>query len=308
MAYAGLVPDEISDHVPRGVALAWGIAEAPQRGPKREMSIERIVEAAVEIADAEGLTAVSMSSVAARLGFTTMSLYRYVTAKDDLLVLMNEEGVGLPPDHQVPGEDWSSGLRRWLDSLKRAYEDHPWLLDIALTGIPMTPNNLAWLDWGLRILRPTSLSPSEAVGTVLMLSGMARWEGMISRASSASEQRGEGVVLRELVTADRYPDLFAAAATGVFDPSDRFDPYAFSIARVLDGLTAYVQSRPATPPTPPEPIPPYARDAKIKEATQQRRDAESRLRDTRKREAELIQAAVAKAAREAARARDGMVN
>ena len=54
--------------LPRGVALAWGVAAHPQRGPKRELSIERIVEAAIEIADAEGLGAVSMSRVAARSG------------------------------------------------------------------------------------------------------------------------------------------------------------------------------------------------------------------------------------------------
>ena len=58
--------DERVDHeLPRGVALAWGVATNPQRGPKRELSIERIVEAAIEIADAEGLGAVSMSRVAA---------------------------------------------------------------------------------------------------------------------------------------------------------------------------------------------------------------------------------------------------
>ena len=86
--------DAVELDLPRGVALAWGIAADPQRGPKREMSVERIVEAAVEIADAEGLGAVSMAAVAARLGYTPMSLYRYVTAKDDLILLMQEEATG----------------------------------------------------------------------------------------------------------------------------------------------------------------------------------------------------------------------
>src|SRR6187401_87608 len=93
--------------LPRGVALAWGVAANPQRGPKRELSIERIVDAAVEIADAEGLGAVSMSRVAASLGFTTMSLYRYVTSKDDLILLM-QEGAVLPP---VPDESIERGWR-----------------------------------------------------------------------------------------------------------------------------------------------------------------------------------------------------
>ncbi len=63
MAYAMTTMNGVDEDIPpisRGIALAWGIAEAPQRGPKREMSIERIVEAAMEIADADGITAVSM--------------------------------------------------------------------------------------------------------------------------------------------------------------------------------------------------------------------------------------------------------
>ena len=96
--------------LPRGIALAWGVAANPQRGPKREMSVERIVDAAVEIADAEGLGAVSMAAVAAKLGFTPMSLYRYVTAKDDLILLMQEEATGLPSDEVLAGGDWRERL------------------------------------------------------------------------------------------------------------------------------------------------------------------------------------------------------
>ena len=74
--------------LPRAVALAWGVAANPQRGPKRELSIERIVDAAVELADAGGLAAVSMSAIAGEFGVTSMALYRYVSAKDDLVMLM----------------------------------------------------------------------------------------------------------------------------------------------------------------------------------------------------------------------------
>src|SRR6188472_3481725 len=102
--------DDAEIELPRGVALAWGIAASPQRGPKREMSVERIVEAAVEIADAEGLGAVSMAAVAAQLGYTPMSLYRYVTAKDDLILLMQESATGLPPASVREIEGWRERL------------------------------------------------------------------------------------------------------------------------------------------------------------------------------------------------------
>ena len=89
---------ESSPELPRAVALAWGVAANPQRGPKREMSVERIVDAAVELADAGGLGAVSMAAVASALGFTPMSLYRYVTAKDDLCCSCRSAGIGVPPE------------------------------------------------------------------------------------------------------------------------------------------------------------------------------------------------------------------
>src|SRR4030095_11990422 len=111
--------------LPRGVALAWGIAAHPQRGPKRELSIERIVEAAVEIADAEGLGAVSMRRVAASLGFTTMSLYRYVTSKDDLILLMQESGSVVPVPDETLERTWRDGVTAWVLATRAAHPEHP---------------------------------------------------------------------------------------------------------------------------------------------------------------------------------------
>ena len=103
--------DDAELELPRGVALAWGVAADPQRGPKREMSVEKIVDAAVEIADAEGLGAVSMAAVAAKLGYTPMSLYRYVSAKDDLVMLMQESATGVPPHTLREATGWRDRLR-----------------------------------------------------------------------------------------------------------------------------------------------------------------------------------------------------
>src|SRR3954451_12130711 len=119
--------------LPRGVALAWGIAASPQRGPKREMSVERIVEAAVEIADAEGLGAVSMAAVAARLGYTPMSLYRYVTAKDDLILLMQETATGLPPAAVRNIEGWRPRLAAIFQAMLEVYLRHSWMIDVPIT-------------------------------------------------------------------------------------------------------------------------------------------------------------------------------
>jgi len=289
--------------LPRATALAWGLAEQPLRGPKREMSIERIVEAAVELADADGIGAVSMSSVAARLGYTTMSLYRYVSAKDDLLVLMTEEGIGLPPDHDPVDEDWRRGLQHWADALSAAYLRHPWLLDIPIDGVPLRPRDLAWLDWGLRILAPTLLTRDEGVSAVLMLSGLTRWHAGLIRVLTQSDRPADydEQVLRQLVDPDNLPEVYAAVAEGVFGPDgEDTDPFAFALARALDGFELFMErisgegrSAPR-PPAEPAEIPDdqdYPRDAELKRTTRDRRDAERKLRELRRRETELIRRA-----------------
>ena len=76
--------------LPPSLELLWGRREVGRRGPKPGLNVDAIVAAAVDIANAEGLAAVSMARVAKAVGFTTMSLYRYVTNKDELLQLMKE--------------------------------------------------------------------------------------------------------------------------------------------------------------------------------------------------------------------------
>jgi len=309
--------------LPRGIALAWGIAADPQRGPKRELSIERIVEAAIEIADSDGLGAVSMSSVATRLGYTTMSLYRYVSAKDDLIVLMNDEGLGEPPDHAPIDDDWRAGMRRWAGAVNAAYARHPWLLDIPIDGVPVMPNNLAWLDWGLRILAPARMAATDAVSAVLMISGLTRWQATIARSVAGGElAAAEQFVFTELVSPERYPALAVALAEGGLSDEEVDDPFTFALERALDGLERAVGSAvgsvAGTPvadadagagagadsDTAPLPIDDVEvpRDARLKEATRARREAEAkvreaegkvreaagRLRDARRKEADLI--------------------
>src|SRR5690349_16952061 len=179
-------PDE--PELPRGIALAWGVAANPQRGPKREMSVERIVEAAVEIADADGLAAVSMAAVAARLGYTPMSLYRYVSAKDDLVLLMQEEATGLPSDDSASAGGWREQLTAIYREQVQAYVRHPWVLEVPIQGVPSTPNSAAWMDAGLRALEHTPLSHDDRLAVLLLVTGASRWTGIVL-ASYARMQR-----------------------------------------------------------------------------------------------------------------------
>ncbi len=289
--------------LPRGIALAWGVAADPQRGPKREMSVERIVEAAVEIADADGLGAVSMAAVAARLGYTPMSLYRYVSAKDDLVLLMQEEATGLP-SAQLEDGDW----RGWLEALYREqvqrYLQHPWVLDVPISGSPATPNSAAWMDAGLRALADTPLTYEERLAVMLLVTGAARWAGIVL-AGYARVERDEGLagldiarredaLYRLLITADAYPELRTAIEAGVF--LDESDPFAFGLARSLDGVAAYLAAAAAGQHDAPRPWAglddgDIADDKRVREARKRVRDAERALREAHRHERQAVREA-----------------
>jgi len=290
--------------LPRGIALAWGVAASPQRGPKREMSVERIVETAIEIADAEGLGAVSMSAVAARLGFTTMSLYRYVTAKDDLVLLMQEEATGAPSDAMRTAGGWREQLEALYAEQLQQYLRHPWVLDIPISGIPATPNSAAWMDAGLAALAETPLSHSERLAVLLLVTGTAHWAGTVM-AGYARTQRERGVdeaaisrtedaLFRTLITADAYPHLRAAIEEGAL--LDESDPFAFALARGLDGVAAYIAGIEQGRRDEPRPWAlagdaDVADDKRVREAQKAVRAAEKALRDARARERQAVREA-----------------
>ncbi len=295
--------------LPRAVALAWGVSAHPQRGPKRELSIERIVDAAVEIADEQGLAGVSMSSVAASLGFTPMSLYRYVTAKGDLVALMQEQGIGLPPEDLRDADGWRAGLMRWAAAQQAVQRRHPWLLDIPILGTPTTPNNLSWLDAGLEIMRELPLDYHEKVAITLAVMAHNRFRGIVERGyqqgaaeagASIDDFEHSGVaILDALVTADEFPDVRAALDAGVF--TGHTDPFSWGLDRLLDGVDGYLQLDPGSraPVAGEHPVDPRLLDDKhVKAAAKERREAEKLLRDARKREREAIRHAAERGGRQ----------
>ncbi|HEY4225506.1 MAG TPA: TetR/AcrR family transcriptional regulator C-terminal domain-containing protein [Pseudolysinimonas sp.] len=294
-----MADDSTETELPRAVALAWGVAANPQRGPKREMSIERIVEVAMQLADAGGLAAVSMAAVAAELGFTPMSLYRYVSAKDDLVLLMQEGGIGVPPESVVESEGWRAGLRAWAQEQLAAYLDHPWLLDIPITSLPITPNNLAWFDAALQVLAPSGLSADEQTSVVLAVEAQARWEGTVRRgyADAAADAPGarDAALLAALVTPEQFPAVASILRAGGLGADRGDDPFVFGLERVLDGVERYLAGRsPAAPPAPTTGEQEAKRDPRYKEAVKARREVEKKLTEARKRERELLKAAMEK--------------
>ncbi|MDQ0642298.1 TetR/AcrR family transcriptional regulator C-terminal domain-containing protein [Microbacterium murale] len=244
-----MVHDEAKPEWSRGIALAWGVAPPAQRGPKREFTLDQVIDAALAIADADDIDAVTMPSVAASLGLTAMSLYRYVGSKEILLLLLQERGMGTPPSSIADADGWRAGLEAHAAAAAEVYRLHPWMLDITIRGIATTPNNLAWLEAGLAALESTSLTRKERVAVVLQVSGHARFRALVERgygervteaeAALSAVVRDEAELIRGLITDERFPELHATLATGALVDED-FDNFDFGLARILDGVAQYL--------------------------------------------------------------------
>ncbi|WP_276353193.1 TetR/AcrR family transcriptional regulator [Cohnella caldifontis] len=249
---------ELEKSLPRGIALSWGLVKEPQRGPKRELSLKKIVDAAVAIADQEGLSAVSMSRVAETLGFTAMSLYRYVPSKDDLLMLMQDAVCDVPIPPEREGEDWRQSLREYVKACIEVFRNHPWFGEIPVSGVPMTPNNLRVVDWVMRTLRGMALNDFEKMSIVLLLSSYARSTGILQRdfdralKAGASQDEISGLAyskaLKQLVTPDQFPYLHPIVESGVYTEESKEensvgDDFDFGLERILDGIEAYLNAK-----------------------------------------------------------------
>ncbi|WP_326640094.1 TetR/AcrR family transcriptional regulator [Nonomuraea fuscirosea] len=236
----------------------WERLERPEPEPKIGLSLPRIARAAVELADEGGLEAVSMARVAARLGFTTMSLYRHVKNKDELLLLMLDSVAGVPASLDEPGNDWRDGLRRWCRAQWEMLRTHAWIVHLPITGPPATPNQLAWTDRALAVLGGTGpggtgLDERDKAGVVLLVAtymhATARLGADLGSAASSASIAAHSALLGSRVDARKLPALRAAVDAGAFDypagvPEDeRRLGYEFGLERILDGVEALINAR-----------------------------------------------------------------
>ncbi|MFB9905451.1 TetR/AcrR family transcriptional regulator C-terminal domain-containing protein [Allokutzneria oryzae] len=142
----------------------------PPAEPGDELTRDRIVRAAMEIADAEGLAAVSMRGVAAKLGVGTMSPYRHVDGKDALVMLMADAAYGElePPDSRI--KDWRARLELGSRGLWRLYRAHPWLAHFTtLTRPVMLPNLAVHADWMISAFSGHGLPATKVMNLHVLL-------------------------------------------------------------------------------------------------------------------------------------------
>jgi len=242
--------------LPPGLDLLWGRRQPGRRGPKPGLSVDAIVDTAVRLADAEGLEAVSMARVAEQLGFTPMSLYRYVASKEELLQLMWNAGARGAEQVVLAGDDWRSRLRSWAVIQRELIDRHPWITQMPMAAPPLAPNSLTFVERGLETLDGTGLADRDKLRVIGLLSSYTLSEARMANdaARAAAQAAGDAepvpvwtfeALMRELIDDRRYPRLYRIAwSAGPDDESASSreqEEFLFGIDRILDGVQALIE-------------------------------------------------------------------
>lgn len=240
----------------RTMALLWRHTAAPpgpRRGPRPGLDVDRIVAAAIALADADGLAALSMRRVAAELGVAAMTLYTHVPGKGELVDLMVDSVTGeLYPDGPVDGP-W----RQQVTAVARANWDlharHPWLLQVGTGRPPLGPHVLAKYEHELRAVDGLGLTEVQMDLVVTLVNDVVRGTvgGLRDRVEaerdSARTERewweATAPYLDQVFDPVRFPTVARVGPVAGAELQAAYDPersFAFGLARLLDGIAAMV--------------------------------------------------------------------
>jgi AcrR family transcriptional regulator len=222
------------------------------REPAAELSRERIVRAAIDIADAEGMASLSMRRVAMALDVATMSLYRHVRGKDELVLFMIDTAIGEERLPRTPPADWRAALDHVSRLQWRLFRRHRWLGPaLSLTRPQIAPNAILHTEWVLRVLHGLGLGAAAMmhVHTTLFIfvRGLAT-----SLETEAEAERDTGMTSDEWIETQEAA-FTAVAASGAFEMFARLlretdvdmdvdTLFEFGLARLLDGFAVLLRS------------------------------------------------------------------
>lgn len=248
--------------------LLWGRpaveSDRPRRGPKAALTVDQIVDTAIRLADAGGVDAVSMRSLAAELGKTPMALYPYVGGKAELLDLLWDRVLAeLPTSHDL-SDGWRPAAEAWATERWHHARRHPWLVELSGARPTLGPHETQVQETGAALFIDTGLTPEqvmravEAIGTFVIGSARTFIESHTA-ADVTGQDETEWWLRRSKLLTDlspdyetRYPTLSRISRSGTFDldvpdgeylsESARLS-FEFGLARLLDGIEALLASQ-----------------------------------------------------------------
>ncbi|MEV4177595.1 MULTISPECIES: TetR/AcrR family transcriptional regulator [unclassified Nonomuraea] len=247
----------------RSMALLWRSGEPGEvrPGPKPGLSVDVIVDAAIAVADREGMAALSMRKVGERLGRTGMALYTYVPSKGELVDLMYDRALAELPAGYDLSDGWRPAVASWAEHTLAFYLRHPWVLQVSQARPVLGPNEFAMLESVVAILRTTGLGPRRLRGVVALLFDFVRGAAKtVSESRLAPSETGvsdeewwqaRSFLLEEVAPgfADRFPmvtwiesDDDGPGAGEPYLEHRVSETFSVGLAVLLDGIEAAVRA------------------------------------------------------------------
>ena len=235
----------------KSLKLLWEGTEKPKRGPRQKVELSALVAAAIEIADAEGLGAVSTRRVAEKVGISPMSFYTYIPGKAELLDLMLDTVSGT----EIGGvAQWRANLSQMAFGLRDFYLRHPWVIELATHRPVLGPGTMAAYEFALRAVDGLGLTPVEMdmmVSTIgALATGAARPQAQakkVREATGLTDDEWWYKIEPYLSTRDFSPypvtnriGPIIGELYGLGDPDMSFK---FSIDRLLDGFAVLIERK-----------------------------------------------------------------
>jgi len=234
--------------VARTLTLLWREADPPRRGPRPRHTVDDVVDAAIAIADADGLEAVTMRAVAERLGTSPMSLYTYVPGKAELLDLMLD-ALYLAMPRKSFRLQWRTRLRAVAEANRELYARHPWAARVSTARPPLGPGLMAKYEHELAAFDGLGLDDVAMDAALTFLLAFVQAHAVAAQdhanapGTDADWWATAGPLLARVVQPERYPlasrvgSAAGAAQGGAYDAGRA---YTFGLERVLDGLSALI--------------------------------------------------------------------
>ncbi|MFC4015141.1 TetR/AcrR family transcriptional regulator [Nonomuraea purpurea] len=226
--------------------LIWSQPPPPPR--QRALDRETIVRAAIEVADLGGLPALTMSTVASRLGpYTSMALYRYVHSKEGLTDLMLDAATAEIPIPGTPSGDWRSDLHRLAMDTWAMVRRHGWYAQLVHTRPPVGPHMMRRTEFSLSVLVGQGMSVATAMSYTALIDRHVFGNGLQAAEEDQMRERygldsAEEFVaaiesVRRLATAEGHcPHLAAWLAEPTGPTVD--EQVELGLACLLDGIAA----------------------------------------------------------------------
>jgi AcrR family transcriptional regulator len=224
---------------------------------RTELSPAAIAKAAIWLCDKDGVDALSMRKVAARLGVGTMSLYHYVANKDELLVLMSDEIMGELVVEDLPS-GWRDGLRAIATSTKAAFDRHGWMIQEMLSGEGQGgPNHMAHFEQSVSTLSDLELDRFDKLHVLSVVDeftfGFIMHEALDSNEAADEDKMAEAVsFIEEQLATGEFPHTAAMMGPDenleevvqeMFASVNQADRFTSGLDIMLDGIEAFLRRK-----------------------------------------------------------------